>query len=273
MNLGLKGKVALITGAGRGIGRATALAFAGEGTNVVVNDIDTSASESVAQEAIALGSRAIVIKADVTNANQVNEMVKRVLIEFERVDILVNNAGVAYTEEGPMLRPMFVDSTVEDWQKDIDVILYGTLNCTKALVDHMIRQKSGRIVNIASLAAIYGGQGHSVYSAAKGGIMAFTTNLAAEVGEYGITVNAVAPGTVQATRAAMIELKAKTHPEEYRSWQEIQKFALRLFSLGRFGRPEDIANAVVFLASDAASWITGQTLRVDGGQPISPRNI
>jgi len=273
MDLGLKGKAAIITGAGRGIGRAIALAFAKEGVDVVVSDIDATVAENVAQEVRSLATRALAIKADVTDANQVNEMVERTLNEFKRVDILVNNAGIAYTEEGPLRRPLFVDSTVEGWQKEIDVILYGTMNCTKAVIDHMIRQKSGRIVNISSAAATYGAQKTTIYGAAKGGIIAFTMNLATEVGDYGITVNAVAPGTVEATRAAMMELIAETEPEVYRAWQERRKVALNLTALGRFGQPEDIANAVVFLASDAASWITGQTLKVDGGKPIIRRQI
>jgi NAD(P)-dependent dehydrogenase (short-subunit alcohol dehydrogenase family) len=273
MYLGLEGKAAIVTGAGRGIGRAIALALSREGVDVVVNDIDATVAENVAQEARSSGSRSLAIRADVTDANQVNEMVKSALDEFKRLDILVNNAGIAYTEEGPIKRLLFVDSTMKGWQREIDVILYGTLNCTKAVIDHMIKQKSGRIVNIASAAATFGAQRRTTYGAAKGGIVAFTMNLASEVGDYGITVNAIAPGNVEATRTAVMETKANTDPEAYRAWEERRKLTLSLTALNRFGLPEDIANAVVFFASDAASWITGQMLKVDGGKPIIRRKI
>jgi len=273
MDLGLKGKAVIVTGAGRGIGRAIALAFAKEGADVVVNDIDASVADSVAQEARALGCRTLAIKADVADAEQVDEMVRKALSQFKRVDILVNNAGIAYTEEGPIKRPMFAESTSQDWQREIDIILYGTLNCTKAVIPHMTQQKSGRIVNIASVAATYGARRRSIYGAAKAGVIGFTTNLAAELGYHGITVNAVAPGSVVATRATMMEEKAETDPEGYRAWKEQREFTLNVTALGRFGCPEDIANAVLFLASDAARWITGQTLKVDGGKPIMWRRI
>jgi len=273
MDLGLKGKVAIVTGAGRGIGRAIVLAFAKEGADVVVNDIDASVADSVAQEVRALGCRSLAIKADVTDAEQVNEMVRKALSQFKRVNILVNNAGLAYTEEGPIKRPIFAESTSQDWQRDIDIILYGTLNCTKAVISHMIQQKSGRIVNISSAAATYGQQLVSTYGAAKAGVNGFTMNLAAELGDYGITVNGVAPGSIVTTRATMMEEKAKTDPEGYRAWKESRELSLSITAMGTFGRPEDIANAVLFLASDAASWITGQTFKVDGGKPIKRRRI
>jgi 3-oxoacyl-[acyl-carrier protein] reductase len=267
MELGLKDKVAIVTGSGRGIGRAIALALAREGAAVVVNDIGAEVARDVAEEIRALGSRALDIKADVTDAAQVNEMVKKTMDEFGRVDVLVNNAGIVYVEDGPVRRrPLFVDSTPEGWQKEVGVVLFGTLNCTKAVLDHMIRQNSGRIVNIASTAALYGAQRRSIYAASKGAIVAFTMNLASEVGDYNITVNAVAPGTVEATRLSTMKNEAPA------AWDERLKRVLSMTALPRSGEPEDVAKAVVFIASDAASWITGQTLRVDGGKPIIRRS-
>jgi NAD(P)-dependent dehydrogenase (short-subunit alcohol dehydrogenase family) len=167
MDLKLNGKVAIVTGAGRGIGRAIALTFCNEGAFVVVSDIDLEVANNVTQEIISLGSRAIAVRADVTKADQVNTMVSQTLDEFGKVDILVNNAGIVYDAIGPIARKLFVESSNEEWQRDIDIVLYGTLNCIKAVITHMIKQNSGRIVSISSEAGRTGLKSVSSYSEQK----------------------------------------------------------------------------------------------------------
>jgi 3-oxoacyl-[acyl-carrier protein] reductase len=267
MNLTLKGKVAIVTGAGRGIGRAIALTLANEGTFVVVNDIDLAVAEAVAQEIISTGARSLAIKADVTQPEQVGMMINRTLDEFKKVDILVNNAGIVYDAVGPTARKIFAESGFEDWHKDIDLILYGTLNCIKAAIGHMINQKSGRIVNISSDQGRLntGLKGLSIYGAAKGGVLALTRNIAVEVAAYGITINAVLPGIIRTTRASIAEKQKETRPKEYEFYKYTEKSVVAAIPLGRMGEPQDIANLAVFLASDAASWITGQCYIINGG--------
>jgi len=270
MDLNLKGKVAIVTGAGRGIGRAIALAFAQEGAFVTVDDIDAEVLKDVAQKIISLGSRSLAVRADVTKVDQVGMMVNQTLEEFGNVDILVNNAGIVYDVVGPVARNLFVESGTEEWNKEIDIILYGTLNCIKAVIGHMIKQKSGRIVNISSDCGrtSLNLKGFSLYSAAKGGVIAVTRSIAMEVAEYGITVNTVSPGLVRATRALLAEKMKETKPKEYEYYKRIEQGTVGAIPLGRIGVPEDIAKLVVFLSSDASQWITGQTYSVNGGQAM-----
>lgn len=267
MDLNLKEKVAVVTGAGRGIGRAIALTAAQEGAFVVVNDIDLGAAQEVAQDISSRGSRSLAIKADVTQSEQVERMVEQALDTFKRVDILVNNAGIVYDAVGPTARKIFAESAYQDWRKDIDLILYGTLNCIKAVIGHMIDQKSGRIVNISSDQGRLnsGLKGLSIYGAAKGGVIALTRNIAVEVAPYGITINTVCPGIIRTTRAEMAEKQKETRPKEYEFYKYTEKSVVAAIPLGRMGEPQDIANLAVFLASDAASWITGQCYIVNGG--------
>jgi len=268
MDLNLKGKVAIITGAGRGIGRAIALTLVQEGASVVVNDIDAIVAKEVAEEIVSLGSRSLAVKADVTDADQVDTMVHQTLNEFGKIDILVNNAGIIYGETGPKSRKLFVELPPEEWHEDIDLILYGTLNCIKAVIGHMIKQRAGRIVNISSDQGRTntGLKGLSIYSAAKGGVIALTRNIAAEVAACGITVNSVCPGLVRTTRARLAERQKETKPKEYEYYKTLEKSVVGTIPLGRMGEPDDIAKLVVFLASDAASWITGQCHMINGGQ-------
>ena len=189
----LEGKVAMVTGAGQGIGRAIALSLAKEGAGVVVNDINPETAAGVADEIRAMGRRALAIKADVTQSKEVNEMVETALNEMGKIDILVNNAGGSARERVSE----FKDSTEEVWDFIIGRNLKGQLNCTRAVINHMIERRSGKILNMASIAGVVGEAGLADYSAAKAGVIGFTKALAKEVGRYGINVNSVAPGPIR----------------------------------------------------------------------------
>jgi NAD(P)-dependent dehydrogenase (short-subunit alcohol dehydrogenase family) len=257
MDLGLTGKVAVITGAARGIGRRIALMLAEEGAHVVVNDLDTESAERVAAEARAKGGRALGVAADVTDFDAVNRMVAEAIKEFGQLDILVNNAGVV-TEQ------LFAESAPKGWAREIDVTLYGALHATRAAVSHMRERQSGRIVSIASDSARSGQARISVYAAAKAAVVAFSKSLAQEVGPEGITVNVVCPGSTNTDmrKAREATVLAKIGPSKY---TERERKVLQAYPLRRIGEPEDIANMVVFLASSRASWVTGQVISVNGG--------
>jgi 3-oxoacyl-[acyl-carrier protein] reductase len=194
-------------------------------------------------------------------------MLHRTIAKFGKVDILINNAGIVYDNDGPVAKSLFKESVVNDWQREIDLILYGTMYCTKAVIKHMIDQKSGKIVNVSSDLgrASMGVKGASIYSTAKGGVFAFTRSIAAEVAAYDITINAVSPGMVRTTRAMLAESQKETRPKQYEYYKNLEKNLLKNIPLGRMGEPEDVAKLVVFLSSDAAGWITGQTFGVNGG--------
>jgi len=260
MDLGLEGKVALVTGAGEGIGRRTILTFAEEGAKVVVNDIVASKVEDVADKARALGVEVLAIVADVTNADEVNGMVKEVISKVGRIDILVNNAYASGHK-------LFTQSIRADWEKPINVCLYGTLNCSRAVIEHMIEREYGKIVSLISDAGRIGEPGLSVYAAAKAGILAFSRSLAKEVGRYNINVNCVSPGatnTERRIREHQAEWERATEEERQRI-KKRDEAQLRLYPLGKLAEPEDVANMVVFLASERARHITGQVISVDGG--------
>ena len=260
MDLGLKGKVVLVTGSGEGIGRRAILTFAEEGAHVIVNDIVLSRAEQVGDEARALGAKALVKMADVTDENQVKEMVKEILSEFGKIDILVNNAFV-------MDRKTFSQSAREDWDRPINVCLYGTLICTRAVIDSMIARQYGKIINLISDAARVGEATSSAYAAAKGGILSFSRSLAREVGRYNINVNCISPG------ATWTERRIREHQREWEEASEEERERikrreekqLRAYPLGRLGEPEDVANVIVFLAADRARHITGEVISVNGG--------
>jgi 3-oxoacyl-[acyl-carrier protein] reductase len=245
----LQGQVAIVTGASRGIGRAVALALAAEGASVVVNYASSStAAEALVAEITGQSGSALALQADVSKADQVEALVAATLEKWGRVDILVNNAGI--TRDTLLLR-----MKPEDWQAVIDLNLTGVFLCTRAVAKTMLKQRSGRIINIASVAGQMGNPGQANYSAAKAGVIGFTKTIAKEMASRGVTVNAVAPGFI-----------ATDMTEGLPNTDDILKF----IPLGRFGQPEDIAGMVRFLAADpAAAYITGQTFNVDGGMVMA----
>jgi 3-oxoacyl-[acyl-carrier protein] reductase len=246
----LKNKVAVITGAAQGIGRAIATTLAQQGANVVVADIQLEKAETTAKEIMAeTGQKVIAVHVDVVDSASVKTMIDRTIDEFEHIDILVNNAGT--TRDSLIMR-----MKEADWDLVLNINLKGTFNCSKAVVRPMMKQHYGRIVNIASVSGLIGQAGQTNYSSSKAGIIGFTKALAREVGSRNITVNAIAPGLVKT--ALTIDLP-----------QELKDYFIEMTPLGRYGEPEDVANAVAFLVSDEASYITGHVLSVDGGMAMS----
>jgi 3-oxoacyl-[acyl-carrier protein] reductase len=243
--LKLKGKVALVTGAAQGIGKAIALLLARNGADMVVSDINLEKGEETAKEIRAIGPKAMAVKVDVANLSDVERMVTGILEKLAKIDILVNNAGI--TRDKLILR-----MTEEDWDAVLGVNLKGTFNCTKAVVRHMAKQRSGKIVNIASVVGEMGNAGQANYSASKAGVIGLTKTIAREYAQRGINVNAIAPGYIETPMTEALPEKAK---------EELRK----LIPMERLGKPEDVAEAVLFLVSEESSYITGQVLNVNGG--------
>ena len=241
----LAGKVAVVTGGGRGIGRETVLALAREGANIVILDVLENEARATAEDARKLGVEAEAYMADVTNSEGIAEVMKTIVERFGRLNILVNNAGI--TKDNLLLR-----MTDEEWDRVLTINLRGTFVCTRAVTRQMLRQKSGRIINIASIVGQIGNPGQANYSASKAGMIGFTKTVAKELGSRQITVNAIAPGFI---RTAMTE---KLSPEA-------REAMLRNVPLGQYGEAEDVARAILFLAGDDARYITGHVLNVDGG--------
>ena len=244
----LEGKVAIVTGAGRegkGIGRFVALALAREGADIVIADYVPETAEAVADEVKSLGRRAVSVKANVAVPADAEAIVQRALDEFGKVDILVNNAGITRDALIPRM-------SEEDWDLVINTNLKGTFNCTKAVTRPMLKQRSGKIVNIASVMGIIGNAGQANYSASKAGIIGLTKTTARELGSRGINVNAVAPGFIQ---TAMTDELSESIRENIAS----------RIPLSRLGAPEDVAKLVLFLCTDDSDYITGQVVNVDGG--------
>ena len=248
MDLGLKDKVALVTGAGsqKGYGKGIALTLAKEGCHLIVADIDLAGAQKTAAEIEALGRQALAVKVDVTKAAEVNEMVKAALAKFGKIDILVNNAGAASPNK------LFWEKTDADWDWDINLNLKGVMNCTKPVIGQMVSAKSGKIINISSVAAKLGAPYSSSYAAAKAGVVGLTKSLALEVSHMGINVNAIAPGL------GLTNFVKNDPPEFLEGLREHTPTR-------RANTPEDIGNMVAFLASDVSRNIVGQTFSVDGG--------
>ncbi|AOH54253.1 3-oxoacyl-[acyl-carrier-protein] reductase [Peribacillus muralis] len=242
----LKGKKALVTGASRGIGREVALELALQGADIAIN---YSGSEAKANEVVdeikALGREAFAIQCDVANGESVTNMIKEVVERFGRVDILVNNAGI--TRDNLLMR-----MKEEEWDAVINTNLKGVFLCTKAVTRQMMKQRSGRIINMASIVGVSGNAGQANYVAAKAGVIGLTKTTAKELASRGITVNAIAPGFISTDMTGEL-------PED------VQKAMLDQIPLARFGDPKEVASVASFLASDASKYMTGQTLHVDGG--------
>ena len=241
----LTDQVALVTGSGRGIGRAIALALAAQGAHLVINDVDAASAEATAADIRALGREALVAGANVVEEAQVEAMIEAIMERFGRLDVLVNNAGL--TRDGLLIR-----MKEDQWDLVLDVNLKGAFLCTKTAARPMMKARHGRIVNIASVAGITGNPGQANYSASKGGLIALTKTTALELATRGITCNAVAPGFIE---TAMTQQLA----------EEVREGWMKRIPLARAGTAEDVAAAVCFLAGPASTYVTGQVLVVDGG--------
>jgi 3-oxoacyl-[acyl-carrier protein] reductase len=241
----LKGKVAVVTGGAQGIGKAIAQVLAENGADVVVADVDLEKAQETAKELSESGSKAVALKLNVAQFDEVREGMGSVMAQFGRVDILVNNAGI--TRDALLLR-----MKEEDWNLVLDVNLKGTFHCTKAVLPHMTKQRGGKIVNIASIVGVIGNAGQANYAASKAAVIGFSKTVAREYASRGITVNAVAPGFIET---------AMTH----KLTQEVRDNLYKQIPLGRLGTAQDVAHAVSFLVSEKAAYITGQVIHVNGG--------
>ena len=243
---GVINNVALVTGSSRGIGRAIAIELAKSGVDIVVNDSkNPQEGLEVVDEINKTGQCAIYIQADVSDPDQVEKMVERVINEFGKIDILVNNAGI-------IIDKLLKDMTIQEWNNVITVNLTGVFNCTKCVIKYIQKQKSGKIINISSISGQIGNIGQANYSASKAGVISFTKTVAKEYAKDGITVNAISPGFI---RTKMVE----NIPEK------VMEKILKQIPLGRVGEPEEVAKLVCFLASDDANYITGQVININGG--------
>jgi 3-oxoacyl-[acyl-carrier protein] reductase len=245
----LEGKAAIVTGAGRqgkGIGRSISLALAGEGADIVISDFVMENAETVAAEIREkTGRRALAVQGNVSVAADVERMVEEAMAEFGHVDILVNNAGI--TRDNLIMR-----MSEEDWDAVLDSNLKGAFLCTKAVTRIMLKQKSGKIVNIASVMGIVGNAGQANYSASKAGMIALTKTTAKELGSRGITANAVAPGFIQTAMTDVLK-------------EELRDMMMKQVPLARLGTADDVAKVVLFLSTDDSSYVTGQVISIDGG--------
>ena len=245
----LKNRIALVTGAARGIGREIALDFASQGADVAICDVNLEQALEAVTLVEKLGRKAAGFKADVTDFSQVQDLINKILDKFSKIDILVNNAGI--TRDGLLLR-----MSEEDWDAVIDVNLKGAFNCIKAASKVMLKQRKGKIINIASIIGIIGNPGQANYAASKAGIIALTKTAARELASRNICVNSIAPGFIETDMTAKLP-------------QELKSKMLSAIPLARFGKPQEVAHLCSFLASDDSDYITGQTIVIDGGMVMS----
>lgn len=241
----LEGKTAVITGGARGIGKEIAKVLAKQGANCVLCDVNAQELEIAASEIESLGVQCMPLALNVCDLKQCVDAMNKIIDKFKKIDILINNAGI--TRDGLLLR-----MKEEDWDSVISVNLKGTFNCTKAAVKVMLKQKSGRIVNVASIIGVMGNAGQSNYAASKAGIIGLTKSVAKEVASRNINVNAIAPGFIETKMTEVLS-------------EEVKEAMRKQIPLNRFGKPEDVGNLVLFLVSDDASYITGQVIKIDGG--------
>jgi 3-oxoacyl-[acyl-carrier protein] reductase len=241
----LKDKVAFVTGAAQGIGKAIALALAKEGANLIISDINLELASQTAKEVEALGVRALALKTNVADAAEVENSVNEALKAFGKIDILVNNAGI--TKDGLLIR-----MKKEDWDAVISVNLTSVFNCTRAIASLMMKQRCGKIINIASIVGQMGNFGQANYAASKAGVIGFTKTVARELASRNVCVNAIAPGFIQTAMTDRI-------PED------VKQKMMEQIPMGKLGSPQDVANAVVFLASPESDYVTGQVIAVNGG--------
>ena len=241
----LTGKVALVTGAAQGIGKAVAMLLAQRGADIIISDINLEKAEETSKEIAVLGPRAMAIRANVAVVEEVEKMVQAIIERFGQIHILVNNAGIARDK-------LLLRMTEEDWDLVLDINLKGTFNCTKAVIRYMSKQRYGKIVNIASVVGEMGNAGQANYSASKAGVIGFTKTIAREFASRGINVNAIAPGYIVTPMTEVLPEKAK---------EDLK----RMIPMERLGQPEDVAQAAFFLVSEASNYITGQVINVNGG--------
>ncbi len=264
MELGLAGKTVIVTGGASNVGRGIVLAFAREGSNIVIADIDEVQGQKTAELARKQDGKVLVLKTDVTNPEQCQAMVERTLDEFGRLDVLVNCVGWIYDR-------LFIEKSREEWVKEVDTNYWSVINCVRAVIDHMIAQKSGKIISLASDAGKVGEYREAVYAGAKAAVIAFSKSLAREVGRYGVNINVLCLGTVPPANEEEIGAESmwRSGGLFYKMTAEVKEKMAKAYPLRRLGRAEDVANAVVFLASDVAGWITGQAISVDGGYAMA----
>ncbi len=241
----LKDKISIITGGARGIGKQIALRLAKEGSHIVLCDINEALLAEAAGQIKELGVEVLVLQVDVTNSSQVEDMVNKTLDKFKRVDILINNAGI--TRDALLMR-----MKESDWDAVININLKGAFNATKAVSAAMLKQRSGKIVNIASIIGVIGNAGQANYAASKAGIIGLTKSVAKELAARGVNVNAIAPGFIQTDMTASLS-------------EDVKAKMLELIPMRKFGEAQDVANLALFLASEDSSYITGQVIKIDGG--------
>ena len=254
----LKDKVAILTGGAGGIGRETCELFASEGAKLMIADVDYEGATKLADDLNARGHEASAINVDVRSLDVAKQLAEETLASFGQIDILANIAGGSAGVFLKTKHAIFSESTLERWKEVININLYSALNCTRAVINHMIERRSGKIISLASTAGMVGMQKAAEYSAAKAGIIGFTKSLAKELGAYGITVNCISPGIIGTQRVRQM-------PQDMvNSWQQG-------IPLGRLGEPQEVASVLLFLASDESNYVTGVNIPVEGGMRLGPK--